>query len=271
LHTLRLGHNSNISDEFMMMVAVVCPHLRVLGVTSCPLVGGDLAMGKIGGLLELEEVTLEVLPRVSDQGIREFFCDQPRRALKRLSLVGCTKVTDVSLKCIAKSARALHELRLDRNVSVTDRGLGYLAKGLAANLRLLQATHLGMINDSGIRLLSRKCLQLTNIDISYCLRISPACLLGLRRLRVLEFLGLSSCHGLFNSGDERSEFHMLRRLELADHSDLTDAALLAVAKRNRRTLAFLNVSRCSKITPDGVTEAVKVLTSLKRLDVTGCD
>ncbi|CAM9641689.1 unnamed protein product, partial [Ectocarpus sp. 13 AM-2016] len=158
--------------SFMMMVAVVCPHLRVLGVTSCPLVGGDQAMGKIGGLLELEEVNLEVLPRVSDQGIREFFSDQPRRALKRLSLVGCTKVTDVSLKCIAKSARALHELRLDRNVSVTDRGLGYLAKGLAANLRLLQATHLGMINDSGIRLLSRKCLQLTNIDISYCLRIS---------------------------------------------------------------------------------------------------
>ncbi|CAN0521259.1 unnamed protein product, partial [Ectocarpus sp. 8 AP-2014] len=214
--------------------------------------------------------------------------------LKKLSLVGCTKVTDVSLKCIAKSARALHELRLDRNVSVTDRGLGYLAKGLAAKLRLLQATHLGMINDSGVRLLSRKCLQLTNIDISYCLRISPACFLGLRRLRLLEFLGLSSCHGLFNSGDDRSrsggvsgevprremypiasaldaaEFYKLRRLELADQSDLTDAALLAVAKRNCRTLAFLNVSRCSKITSDGVTEAVKVLTSLKRLDVTGC-
>ncbi|CAM9116310.1 unnamed protein product [Ectocarpus sp. 4 AP-2014] len=295
LHTLRLGHNSNISDEFMMMVPVVCPHLRVLEVTSCPLVGGDQAMGKIGGLLELEEVTLEVLPRVSDQGIREFFCDLPRKALKRLSLVGCTKVTDVSLKCIAKSARALHELRLDRNVSVTDRGLGYLAKGLAANLRLLQATHLGMINDGGVRLLSRKCLQLTNIDISYCLRISPACFLGLRRLRLLEFLGLSSCHGLFNSGDERSgsggvsgevplhemypiasaldaaEFYKLRRLELADQPDLTDAALLAVAKRNCRTLAFLNVSRCSKITSGGVTEAVKVLTSLKRLDVTGCD
>ncbi|CAM9337704.1 unnamed protein product [Ectocarpus fasciculatus] len=285
LHTLQLGHNSNISDEFMVMVAMVCPHLRVLGVTSCPLVGGDQAMGKIGGLLQLEEVTLEVLPRVSDQGIREFFCDLPRRALKRLSLVGCTKVTDVSLKCIAKSARALRELRLDRNVSVTDRGLGYLAKGLAANLRLLQATHLGMINDSGVRFLSRKCLQLTNIDISYCLRISPVCFLGLRRLRSLEFLGLSNCHGLFNSGDDRrgsggvsreaaldaADFYKLRRLELAEQPDLTDAALLAVAKRNCRTLAFLNVSRCSKITADGVAEAVKVLTSLKRLDVTGCD
>lgn len=287
LHTLRLGRNSHISDEFLTVLAVVCPHLRILEVTECPLVGGDQAMGKIGGLLELEEVTLEALPRVSDQGVREFFCDLPRRALKRLSLIGCTKVTDVSLKCIAKSARSLRELRLDRNVSVTDRGLGYLAKGLAVHLRLLQATHLGMVGDNGVRLLARKCLQLEDIDLSYCLRITPACLLALRRLRALDTLGLSSCHGLFGgrgasggSGEstrrERSaldstDFYKLRHLRLAEHPSLTDADLRAVAERNSKTLAFLNVSGCSKITAGGVEQALKVLRSLQRLDLTGCD
>ncbi|CAM9479432.1 unnamed protein product, partial [Hapterophycus canaliculatus] len=290
LHTLHLGHNSNISDEFMVVLAVVCSHMRVLSVIACPLVGGDQAMGKIGGLLELEEVALEALPRVSDQGIREFFCDLPRRALKKLSLTGCSKVTDVSLKCIAKSARGLRELRLDRNVSVTDRGLGYLAKGLAVNLRLLQATHLGMVTDNGIRLLARKCLQLMDINLSYCLRISAASLPALRRLRMLETLGLSSCHGLFStgveggggsggSGDTRAkasalnaaEFYKLSRLEFAEQPELTDAALRAVVERNHRTLAFLNISRCSNITTGGVTEALKFLSSLKRLDVTECE
>ena len=287
LHTLRLGRNHHISDEFLMVLAVVCPHLRVLEISECPLVGGDQAMGKIGGLLELEEVTLETLARVSDQGIREFFCDLPRRALKRLSLAGCTKVTDVSLKCIAKNARSLRELRLDRNVSVTDRGLGYLAKGLAAHLKILQATHLGMISDDGVRLLARKCLQLEDVDLSYCLRITPACLLALRRLRVLDTLGLSSCHGLFGSNGanggfgestrrERSaldaaEFYKLRHLRLANQPALTDAALRAVTERNSKTLAVLSVSGCSKITAGGVEEVLKVLRSLKRLDLTGCD
>lgn len=292
LHTFRIGRNNHISDEFMMVLAVICSHLRVLEVTECPLIGGDQAMGKIGGLFDLEEVTLEVLPRVSDQGIRQFFCDLPRRALKRLSLAGCSKVTDVSLKCIAKNARSLRELRLDRNVSVTDHGLGYLAKGLAANLRLLQATHLGMLSDNGIRLLARKCLQLTDIDLSYCLRITPACLPALRRLRGLDTLGLSRCHGLFVIGGvdtevrgscgpgessrremsalDAAEFYKLRRLELAEQPGLTDVALRTVVERNCKTLAVLNVSRCSNITAGGVAEALKALPSLKRLDVTGC-
>lgn len=287
LHTFRLGCNNHISDEFLMVLAVGCPHLQVLEVTECPLVGGDQAMGKIGGLLELKELTLEALPRVSDQGVREFFCDLPRRSLTKLSLAGCTKVTDVSLKCIAKTARSLRELRLDRNVSVTDRGFGYVAKGLAAHLRLLQATHLGMVSDNGVRVLARKCLQLEEIDLSYCLRITPACLPALRRLRALDTLGLSSCHGLFGSGgvsEERREstyrersaldtadFYKLRHLRLAEQPALTDAALHAVTERNRKTLAFLNISRCSKITARGVEEALKVLQSLKRLDLTGCE
>lgn len=294
LHTFRIGRNNYISDEFVMVLTVMCPNLRVLEVTGCPLVGGDQAMGKIGGLLKLQELTLEALPRVSDQGIREFFCDLPRRALKRLSLAGCTKVTDVSLKCIAKNGRNLRELYLDRNVSVTDHGLGYLSKGLAANLRILQATHLGMVSDNGVRLLARKCLQLIDIDLSHCLQITPACLPALRRLRKLDTLGLSRCHGLFGgiagadkgvggscgpgqssrrqtSPLDAAEYYKLRRLELAEQPGLTDADLHAVAERNCKSLAVLNVSGCCKISAEGVAEALKLLPSLKRLDVTGCD
>lgn len=293
LHTLRIGRNSHISDEFMMLLTVICSHLRVLEVTGCPLIGGDQTMGKVGGLLELEEITLEALPRVSDQGIREFFCDLPRTTLKRLNLAGCTKVTDVSLKCIAKNARSLRELHLDRNVSVTDHGLGFLSKGLAANLRILRATHLGMLGDNGVRLLARKCLQLTDIDLSYCLRITPACLPALRRLKRLDTLGLSRCHGLFGIGGvdtgvgdscgpevssrrqtspfDSAEFYKLRRLELAEQPGLTDVALRTVAERNCKSLAVLNVSGCSQITAGGVAEALKSLPLLKRLDVTCCD
>ena len=299
LQELRVGRNDYISDDFLVITAAVCPCLQVLKVTACPLLGGDEAMGKVGGLLELVDVTLEALPRVSDQGVRQLVCDVPRRALKKLSLAGCSKVTDVSLKCIAKSARGLQELRLDRNVSVTDRGLGYLAKGLVT-LRLLQATHLGMVTDAGARTIARKCLQLTEVDFSHCIRLTAACFSALHRLRILESLSFTSCQRLFDgamSGNSSSgnsllcgtvgssrggtrattttaldaaNFLNLRRLELSQHPNLTDAAVLSVAQRNCRTLTWLDISQCSGITAVGVTEAVRVFSVLKRLDVTGC-
>ncbi|CAM9869994.1 unnamed protein product, partial [Laminaria digitata] len=306
LQEIRVGRNEYISDEFLVITAAVCPRLRVLEVTACPLLGGDEAMGKVGGLLELIDVTLEALPRVSDQGVRQLVCDVPRRALRTLSLVGCSKVTDVSLKCIAKSARGLRELRLDRNVSVTDRGLGYLAKGLTT-LRLLQATHLGMVTDEGVRTIARKCLRLTDIDFSHCIRLTAACFSALRRLRALEALSFTGCQRLFDgatttsgknnssNGDgllsgtvaslrggkgatttrattelDAANFLSLRRLELSQHPNLTDAAVLSVAQRNCRTLTWLDISQCSGVTAEGVAEAAKVLSALKRLDVTGC-
>lgn len=295
LQELRVGHNEYISDEFLVTTAAICPHLRVLEVTACSLLGGDEAMGKVGGLLELIGVKLEALPRVSDQGVRQLVCDMPRKGLTSLSLAGCSKVTDVSLKCIAKSTRGLRELRLDRNVSVTDRGLGYLAKGLPA-LRVLQATHLGMITDGGVRTIARKCLQLEEVDFSHCIRLTAACFSALRRLINLKSVSFTGCQRLFG-GNPASEanvkngelagtvarlrggtstaldaanFMNLRRLELSQHPNLTDAAVLSVAQRNCRTLTWLDISQCSGITAEGIAEVVKVLSVLKRLDVTGC-
>ena len=284
LKTLRVGQNNNISDEFIIMVAVLCPKLRTLEVNTCPLVGGDEAMGSLGDLLELVDVSLEVLPRVSDEGVRRFFGDSPRRTLKVLSLVGCMKVTDVSLKYIAKNARGLWQLRLDRNVSVTDRGLGYLAKGPTA-LKLLHATHLGMVTDEGVRLVARKCLGLTDLDCSHCLRLTVACLPMIRRLRSLEILGISGCRNLVRDGGDgkvysrtvgstpldAAQFHNLREIRLSQNPYLTDGALQAVAKRNCRTIKTLDISYCSGVTAAGVIEALKVLLVLERLDLTGCE
>lgn len=297
LEAFHVGYNNYISDEFIMSLPVICPHLHILEVVECPLVGGDDAMGKVGGLLELVDVTLESLPRVSDQGVRQLFCDLPRRSLENLSLAGCMKVTDVSLKLIAKNARGLRQLRLDRSVSVTDRGLNYLTKGLT-RLTVLQATHLGMISDEGVRLIARRCLKLTELDVSHCLGLTPACLPALRRLRRLEFLGLTNCQGLFtpvkfrnNCAEDGSvtgprggrmpkttitaldsaEFRNLRCLRLAQLPSLTDEAVRSVAERNGRTLTSLDISQCSGITVEGVTLALKALTVLKRLDVTNCE
>lgn len=299
LGAFHIGYNSYISDEFMMSLPVICPRLHTLDVIECRLVGGDEAMGKVGGLSDLVDVTLESLPRISDQGVRQLFCDLPRRSLKRLSLAGCMKVTDVSLKCIAKNARGLRQLRLDRSVSVTDRGLSYLAKGLSG-LTILQATHLGMITDEGMRSIARRCLHLTELDVSHCLGLTPACLPALRRLRRLELLGLTNCQGLFppvrtsdsscvqegNSATgprgggihtatttalDLAEFRNLRCLRLAQLPNLTDEAVRSVTELNGRTLTSLDISQCSGVTVEGVTLALKSLTVLKRLDVTSCE
>lgn len=275
LETLRVGQNSNISDEFIIMVAGVCPNLRTLELIACPLICGDEAMSMLGSLPDLADVTLEALPRVSDEGIQQFFRGLPRKALQNLSLVECTKVTDVSLKCIAKNARGLRQLRLNKNVCVTNRGLGYLAKGLKA-LRILQATNLGMVTDESVRLVARKCLQLTDLDCSHCLHLTASCLPAIRRLRSLEVLGLSSCKGLFNrvassTAFNAMGFYKLRELRLSQNPHLTDETLRHVAMRNSRTLQCLEISQCSVITGRGVLEALRFLLKLKRLDVTDCE
>lgn len=287
LATFRIGCNSYVSDEFIMVLATLCTRLRTFEVDGCPLIGGDEVMGKIGGLSELVDLKLNSLQRVSDRGIRQFFSDQPKRLLTSLSLTGCPKVTDVSLKCVAKNARSLGQLRLDRNVSVTDRGLGYISKGLPS-LSLLQATHLGLVSDDGVRLLGRRCLHLTNLDLSYCVRISGASFPVLHRLRGLEALGLSGCRGIFvDGGDTRhstgggretaitalhaAEFQTLRQLRLADNPDLRDVAMRAVVEQNSKTLVSLDFSHCPGITAGGLTEVMKLVSALTRLDVTSCD
>lgn len=298
LETFRIGQNANISDEFIMMLPVICPKVCTLEIDTCPLIGGDDAMNKMGGFAELVDLALKALPRVSDQGMQQFFCHRPRSPLRHLSLAGCYKVTDVTLKCIAKSARGLEQLRLDRNVGITDRGLGYLAKSLVT-LTLLQATRLGMVTDDGVRILGRKCLQLRDLDFSHCLRLTATCLPTLRRLRALEALSLSHCHGVFigcpdgpqdnnstgsgisgapchgvrhpTSTDlDNAEFMKLQRLDLSQQPNLVDAAVCVVARRNAGTLNVLNISYCSMITGIGVADAVKILFVLKRLDITGC-
>lgn len=286
IETFRIGSNTFVSDDFVMVLAIICPRMRILEVESCPLIGGDDAMDKIGGLGELAEFRLDSLQRVSDHGIQRFFSDQPKRSLTSLSLAGCPKITDVSLRLAAKNAGSLRCVRLDHNVSVTDRGLGYIAKGLPS-LRLLQATHLSMVSDDGIRLIARKCLRLTDLDISHCVRVSGASLSALRRLRGLEALGLSGCRSMlsdvFHNGDSSSvgrdtdttalnsaDFQTLRQLRLANHPDLRDEAVRAVIERNSKTLTLLDLSHCPRITAVGLTDAVRVLSTLTRLDLTSC-
>lgn len=289
LEAFHVARNDSISDQFILVLATLCPQLRTLDIRECPSLGGDEAMGKIGRLAELSCLKLETLNRVSDQGFRNFFLGGlPKKSLKSLSLIGCPKVTDVSLRCIAKSARNLRQLNLHRNVSVTDGGLGYLATGLR-HVSVLQATELGMVSNEGVQLIARKCTRLRYLDISHCPRLTWEVLPALRRLRRLESLGLSGCRGMLPAGHagctgdlndnqgERmpvlmgAEFRSLRHLDIANHADLSDEGVKTIAKRNGKTLSSLNVSKCPLVTIGGLLGVVRSLQSLTRLDATGCE
>ncbi|CAM9103157.1 unnamed protein product, partial [Choristocarpus tenellus] len=268
LTVLQISDNGHVSDELVAVLTSVCPLISCLELVNCPLLGGEGAMGKMGGLTHLTCLVLKGLRRVNDYGVEEFFASCPRRSLTYLDLQRCTRVADGALKFIAKYARNLRELRLDCCISVTDRGLASLSKGCTL-LHTLQATHLGMITDIGVQLISRKCTSITDLDISYCIRLSGGIISVLCKLHTLENLGVCGCPGIDNASLTDMKLSQLKCLRIADNPQLCDPGIRDAVARNI-LLVSLDLSNCTGTTSAGLADILKSLPEITHVDLTGC-
>jgi Leucine Rich repeat len=269
LQSLKLGATANVTDNTVRRIAAACTSLQSLHMIDMPQVGSDDTLATIGDISTLTDLQLCGLHRVSDTGIHALFKGLTPPALTTLNLQRCTKVTDASLQCIAqKCGPQLTTLLLEGSTGITDSGVKALAAAATGfDLHTLSLSRLG-ITDDGLRVLLRQCLNLQEMTLARCTRITEKCLQPLRRLHKLKHLDLTGCKSI-SSFDSLHDLPAVTELNLSDNTQLTDSGLAYVISI-APALEKLIISKCTTLTAAGVTSSIQHCLHITMIDTTGC-
>lgn len=155
------------------------------------------------------------------------------QSLSRLSLSGCTGVSDEGLGVIAAKCVHLTSLSLELCVAVSADGIGALAHGLH-ELEHLNLRSCGGVNDRALSAIAVGCPRIMHLDLSRCHGVSDSGLVALGSLRLpLRILSLRGCTLVSDIGIEALA-RGCRTLESLDmgnaHNNITQAALVSVGR-----------------------------------------
>ncbi|KAL1925296.1 uncharacterized protein VTP21DRAFT_179 [Calcarisporiella thermophila] len=213
LEYLNIAWCRSITDRGLTVILKGCPRLKTLKID------GMVSLGRGG-----DEVVAEVIKAF--EGMRE---------LRRLSMAGCSSLTDACIEQLIRYIPKLTHLNLSNCILLTNTALRHLGAGGPA-LEHLDLAGCSAIADDGLVALAAGCRRLRSIDLEDCVIVSDT---GLRALashcQQLEKVCLSFCEMVTDEGVE----HLVRecplvRLELDNCPLVGDAVLQAFIDRYRR-------------------------------------
>lgn len=166
-------------------------------------------------------------------------------SLAELNLSACSWLRAVHLKEVGYQFLNLKKLYLDGNVQ-----LDFQAWGELNRLRYLIALSLvrcHQLVDEDLRLIARSCSHLLELDLEECRKLSDK---GLSDI-------LITCPQLIKLNCSRCD-------------ELTDRSLVELGVRGHQ-LSQLMLERCTQLTDEGLLQLVRLRTSLKTLNIRGCE
>lgn len=232
----------------------------------------------------------------------EFYTDIPAESLakiieaagpfvKDLNLRGCVQVDHYNrADVVVKSCKNLINATLEGCRNFQRATLHTL---LTSNERLahLNLTGLVAVNNASCKIISRSCPQLESFNVSWCshmdsrgIKMVLAGCPKLRDLRVGEIRGFSGPSGL-EVGEFLFESNNLERLVLSGCTDLSDATLQTIISGvdpqidilsglplvEPRKLRHLDLSRCARITDQGLKVLAHNTPLLEGLQLSSCN
>ncbi|CAN7983880.1 unnamed protein product, partial [Ixodes hexagonus] len=165
--------------------------------------------------------------------------------LEHLGLEDCALVSDLGLEYLSLGLTNLVSLDLSMCLSVTDEGLGHIAK--IASLKKLMLLGCEDLTGQGMFHLATAQFRLNYLIISYCNQIEDTGIYMLNRgqgLLNLTTLNINAC-------------------------PITDIGLSVVAER-LRDLVTLNISECEFISKDGISVVASNLRKLRSINMRLC-
>lgn len=119
--------------------------------------------------------------------------------LQSLSLSGCTELPDLALKQLQQYGSGLKALHLDCCLKITDAGLSFIASG-CPSLTFISLYRCN-ISDTGLEALAESCVQLEDINLSYCSSITDRGISFIVQNCVqLRAMRISNCKGIDGIG-----------------------------------------------------------------------
>ena len=232
----------SIEDEDLLKVAMFCPNLQSIELTSSKLTPSGIALMTailtslktlifesyiaLDEVMEiitqnctkLEQISISSYPRITDKGGEAISRNCPHLQILRLR---DAKITDRTLQSLGSNNLMLHSLDLSNCENITGDGFRYLIG--CRKLRTLTLYNCGQITEK-LNELTKGCPHLRNLDLYNC-KIKDTVLKYLANLDLYS-LNISSC-------------------------DITDNGLDFLSK-NFPNLRKLDISKCEKLTKKGV-------------------
>lgn len=182
-----------------------------------------------------------------------------------LTLQDCQKLSDLSLKHLARGLGRLRQLNLSFCGGISDAGLLHLSH--MSSLRSLNLRSCDNISDTGIMHLAMGSLRLSGLDVSFCDKVGDQSLAYIAQgLDGLRSLSLCSCH-ISDEGINRMvrQMHGLRTLNIGQCVRITDKGLELIAEHLSQ-LTGIDLYGCTRITKRGL-ERITQLPCLKVLNL----
>jgi len=181
LKELTIIEGESVSDNALFIIGSSLIPLQRLHFYRCPRLTdiGLQSLGALGSLSCLVALHISYSSEISDGGVVSVLEKCPN--LQSLSLFGCAKITDVTLKTLAAFCPLLTDLNLFKCANISNHGL----VALSGRCRLLQTINLAScepnVTEDGIKALQQHCRQLTTWNLVNT-RVSNDCLSFLIRL-----------------------------------------------------------------------------------------
>lgn len=291
-----LGKCVPFNDDSMCTLLDIV-NLQVLDMTGCEMIT-DASVKKLATLRRLTWLSLRNCIKITDEGVlalcgcpirnmayftihewerkfessskRSSFASAPAPPLQFLDLSGCTLLTEISTKAIARNLKSLTELRLggcNRVVSVSDDMLAPLQN--CEKLHALDISGCVTVTHDGLHPLLIHLEQLKHLNLWNCLRLTSESLANLpaTRKRLTE-LSLRGCHGITDVACAYiSSLVHLARLDLRSCEKIQGHGLKQL--KNLQYLKELNMKGCFGLIDSGV-QGIGCLVHLEHLHLADC-
>ncbi|XP_053676145.1 dynein regulatory complex subunit 6-like [Anopheles nili] len=208
LKELYLCELPTLSDYSLIQVTLNYEMLQILDLSNSPNAATDATMQYINYyLVSLKQLHLYCCTKLTDSGLtgidlpikpmitwdqEETFPLDRLFKLRVLNLIGCYKITDLSLQEAFKLAE-LKELYLARCYQISEKGIEVLAHSAKA-LEFIDISECPNVNDNCIEMLTFNLKRLRTLKVNKCPLLTNACLeiIG-RNCSYLKFLHISGC------------------------------------------------------------------------------
>ncbi|CAG8433164.1 9565_t:CDS:2 [Diversispora eburnea] len=204
----------------------------------------------------LRRISLNGCTHISDSSLDSLSIHHCASSLLSISLSGCRKITDTGLKMLSKSCQKFTSLNISDCGKITDKGVSAIAKG-CPRLRQVRLSDCSRLTDQSIEALLFNCPRLSWLDIARIGRIQDSTIQLIADIcqENLEWLNLAHKSIIMLT----KKCPNLQLLDLSYLNSITNSSIESIAK-NSYSLICLTIIGCRLITCD----SLRYLAQLRR-------
>lgn len=248
-----------LSDHSIVALGQLCRKLRWLNLKAVNRVTEEGASSITHNCWDLEYLCYEDMYNLVDSAFVFDYSVDGRRAVEEhmlgsltdINLHDCNKLTDTAVDHIMKRAAQIRSLNLSGCCHLTDTACSFIVEDPMAH--------------------TRRGASVTSLNLGYCFNITDKGVAHLvASLTMLRHVNLGGCVQLTDEGVLTlvSTCTRLQEIVLAQCKQLTDRSLCSLA--DFLWVEDLDISRCSKISDDGVEVIALEFSGLHRISLTRC-